>query len=122
MEIRESLGRQLDKLRLSTGLSERKLAAACGIDHSTINSYVNATRWPSSKNLEVLLDYFDAELQVVERKNKGDPVSRITEALEEIGADRKLVDCIMYMLEPLMEKGSGENRRQRKDQGRAATG
>jgi len=96
MSIRKNFGKELQKLRELSGLSQEELAEKIGVSRNTISRAETGRNLPNPKNLEKIQRYLNF-------KNcsmfKNDKLSNIIEKLSLIDDDEQILDFIYISLD-----------------------
>lgn len=74
LKLRTDISDNLNKLKQEKGYNQQDIVKGSGISQSTLSQYFAGKRLPSKKNAEILADFFEVPIEVIDPRLSNSPV------------------------------------------------
>lgn len=74
LKLRTDISDTLNKLKQEKGYNQQDIVKGSGISQSTLSQYFAGKRLPSKKNAEILADFFEVPIEVIDPRLSNSPV------------------------------------------------
>ena len=73
LKLRTDISDNLNKLKQEKGYNQQDIVKGSGISQSTLSQYFAGKRLPSKKNAEILADFFEVPIEVIDPRLSNSP-------------------------------------------------
>ncbi len=116
LKLRTDISDNLNKLKQEKGYNQQDIVKGSGISQSTLSQYFAGKRLPSKKNAEILADFFEVPIEVIDPRLSNSPApttSPIQSIYDQLAPPRQ-GKVLTYAERQLEEQNEEETKKKRR--------